>query len=875
MKAFLRKLGWIAQRRRREAELGEELAFHLAEESEERKANGLSEQDARLAARRELGNVALIAEDTRSTWGWIWIERAGQDVRYAARMMRRKPGFALAAILTLMLGIGGNTAMFSLMNALLMRTLPVDRPDELVRLIEEGRDPSAPLDVFTLVTHDTLQPQIRARSGVLASSIMLVRPHEIEVLGEKRPAFVQLVSDNYFDVLGIRAFRGRTFTQPDPGSPREPIAVISHEYWQRQYAADPSAIGARFRLREGPEFTIAGVAPPGFGGTELDVPAEIWVSFEHTVPPSDADRVRGRWMRIMGRLQPGATMDRSEAEATAILGRAVRFQPAANGYSTLRRRLMRPLLLLTLVFALVLLITCANLANLTLAATASRERELGVRTAVGASRARIVRQLLTENLLLALAGGVLALFAAHWISAALLSFLPPDQAPALANLRFRPEPRVLGFAALMSCVTCLIFGLIPALRSTRKAGAPQFRAGAGAGERNRGWLSRGLLVSQVVMCTALLLLAGVMLRSLQHLRSQDAGYREEGLLVAEVQPPFEYPEERRDQMIEQLRARAAALPGVEIAAFSHVGQLSGGAIEWDIGFPGRPKPEGDRTVVAEQRISPGFLSAMGTQFITGRDFAPSDDERSMLVAIVNESFVRRFLEGRSPLGARFFREGPRAGELMEVIGVVRDSKWSNLREEPRAMYYRPYRQMGGTPVVRLAIRTSGDPNAVAPLLIQAAQSIDRRMAIRNVVPFREIVNRTLVIERLVGYVSAAFAALALLTAAVGLYGVLAYSVVRRRREIGVRIAIGAQPGAVEWMIVRESLVLLAFGVALGIPASMLITRLVSSLLFGLSPRDPGTIVAVLTVLTIATIAAAYVPAKRAARIDPILALRTE
>jgi predicted permease len=876
MKAFLRKLGWAVRRPRREAELREELEFHLAEETEERQAVGFGEDDARFAARRDLGSVALIAEDTRSTWGWIWIERVGQDVRYAARMMRRKPGFALAAILTLMLGIGGNTAMFSLMNALLMRTLPVDRPDELVRLIEEGRDPSAPQDVFTLVTQDTLQEQTRALTGVLASSTVGVRSLEIDVGSEKQSVFLQFVSDNYFDVLGIRAFRGRTFTQPNPGSPREPIAVISHQYWQRQYAADPSAIGARFRLRSGHEFTIAGIAPPGFGGTELDVPAEIWVSVEHTVPPGDEDRVRGRWMRIMGRLQPGATMERAEAEATAILGRAVRFQPAANGYSTLRRRLMRPLLLLAVVFALVLLITCANLANLMLAATASRERELGVRTAVGASRARIVRQLLTECLLLAFAGGVLAVFAAYWISAALLSFLPPDQAPALANLRFRPEARVLAFAAIVSCVTCLVFGLIPALRATRKGAAPQFRAGAGTGERNRSWLSRGLLVSQVVMCTALLVLAGVMLRSLQNLRGQDGYYREDRLLVAEIQPPSEYPENRRNQLIEELRARAAALPGVEIAAFSHVGQLSGGAIEWDIGFPGRPNPAGDRTVVAEQRISPGFFSAMGTQFITGRDFAPSDDERSMLVAIVNESFVRRFLEGRSPLGARFFRES-RAGELMEmeVVGVVRDSKWSNLREERRAMYYRPYRQIGGTPVVHLAIRTSGDPNAIAPLLIQAAQSIDRRMAIRNAVPFREIVNRTLVIERLVAHVSAAFAALALLTAAVGLYGVLAYSVVRRRREIGVRIAVGARPGAVEWMIVRESLVLLACGVALGIPASMMITRLVSSLLFGLSPRDPGSIIAALTVLTLATIAAAYVPAKRAASIDPIFALREE
>ncbi len=345
--------------------------------------------------------------------------------------------------------------------------------------------------------------------------------------------------------------------------------------------------------------------------------------------------------------------------------------------------------------------------------------------------------------------------------------------------------------------------------------------------------------------------------------------------MAEVLPSRDYSEERGDQMIEELRARAEALPGVEVAAFGHTGQLTGIAMNFTIGLPGRPRPEGGQKMI-EQRISPGFFSAMGTQFVAGRDFAPSDDERSMLVAIVNESFARQLFTGAAPLGARFFREtGTRGGELMEIVGVVKDSKWVNLRDDSPAMYYRPYRQMGGSPAVRFAIRTSGDPNAVAPLFVQAALSIDRRMVVSYIVPFREIVNRTLVIERLIAHVSAAFAALALLTAAVGLYGVLAYSVVRRRREIGVRIAMGARPGAVEWMIVRESLVLLACGVVLGIPASMMITRLVSSLLFGLSPRDPGTLIAALSALTLATVAAAYVPAKRAASIDPILALRDD
>jgi predicted permease len=383
-------------------------------------------------------------------------------------------------------------------------------------------------------------------------------------------------------------------------------------------------------------------------------------------------------------------------------------------------------------------------------------------------------------------------------------------------------------------------------------------------------------MSQIVMCTALLVTAAVFLRSLQNLRGQDAGYREDHLLVADIQPPRDLSEEQRDQLIEQLHARLATMPDVETAAFSHVGQLSGGAIRFRISFPGESLADDEKPLMIEQRVSPGFLGAMGTRFVMGRDFIASDDERGQLVAIVNESFARRFLPGRNPIGARFSRDsGTHAGALMEVIGVVEDSKWSNLRDDSPEMYYRPYLQMGGSPVVRFAIRTNGDPRVLATPLLQAAQTIDRRIAVSNVVPFSDIVDRTLVIERLVAQVSAAFGALALTIAAIGLYGILAYSVVRRRREIGVRIAIGAPPGSVEWMMMRESLLVLACGAALGLPVALIATKLMSSILFGLSPNDPASIGIALTVLTSATILAAYIPARRAAATDPILALRAE
>ena len=808
----------------------------------------------------------------RAAWGWTSIERIGQDVRYAGRLLRRRSVLTATAIVTLMLGIGGTTAVFSLMDALLMRDLPVERPDELVRVVDRRADGTT-AEALTLVTHETLQRGSTTLSGVIASSVQVGRPAEIEVGGERRNAFVQLVSDNYFDVLGVRPVRGRVFHHPEPGTPGEPIAVLSEEYWRRHYHADESVLGTRFR--RGPrEFTIAGIAPPGFRGTEIDVPVDIWIAIDQVVPADSEDRVQGRWMRVMGRLAPGVSPAQAETESAAILGRSVQFHPGDIGYSTLRLRLYRPLLLVALVVALVLLIACANLANLMLASTISREREIAVRAAIGASRGRILRQLITESLLLSTAGAALGLGVAYWISGALLAFLPPEQALAVPNLRFALDGRSLGFAALLSVGTCLLFGVGPAFRITAKISAARLKAGAGSGQRSRSPLSRGLLVGQIVMCTALLVVAGVFLRTLQNLRGQDAGYHEDRLLVADVSFPREYPEVRRDQLIEELRTRAAGLPGVEITAFSHVGQLSGGAIEFKVGFPGRDKPE--ISDIIEQRISPGFLSAMGTPLTAGRDFLLSDDERAPLVAIVNETFARRFLPGTDPIGARFFREGgSRSGELMEIVGVVKDSKWINLRDDSPAMYYRPYRQMGGTPAVRLAVRTSGDTEPVAREMFRLAQSIDKGITLSNVVPFREIVNRTLVIERLVTRVATWFGALALLIAAVGLYGVLAFSVARRRREIGVRIAVGAQPGTIERLFLKESLTLVALGVAIGIPLAILVIRYVSSMLFGLSPHDPASIGIALAAVTLVTATAAYLPARSAARTDPLVALREE
>lgn len=791
-----------------------------------------------------------------------------QDVRYAIRLLRGRPVLSATAILTLMLGMGGATAMFSLLDALLIRNLPVEKPDSLVRLTERRRDGTL-ADAFTLVTHETLQRGTRTLSDVIASSGPVIRPMEIKVDDERRRAYVQFVSDNYFDVLGVRALRGRVFHQSASAAASaeasgEPVAVISEDYWRRQYGGDPAVLGRRFR-QGAHEFTIGGIADRGFRGTELDSPVDIWIRIEQVLPANDPDRTQGRWMRVMGRLRPGVTRNQAEAEASVLLGRPVQMQPGGNGYSTLRVRLYQPLLLVALAAGLVLLIACANLANLMLAATLAREREFAVRTAIGASRGRIFRQLATESFVLSAVGATFGVGVAWWSSRALLAFLPPDQAAALPNLQFGLDARVLGFVAILSVGTCLLFG-----------GAQVLRATGRSGRHSQRLLSRGLLVGQVVMCTALLVVAGVFFRTVQNLRGQQAGYLEDRLLIADVGFPLDYPEARRDQLIEELRARASALAGVEVAAFSHLGQLSGSAHTSRIGFAGVDRLADDQTAVLEQRISPGFLRAMGTPLRAGREFASSDDERAPLVAIVNDSFVRRFLPDGRAIGTRIFRErGPRAGEPIEIVGVVEDSKWVNLRDDSPPMYYRPYRQMGGTPTMRFVLRgsVSTDLDRLSRNLIAVAHSVDKHLRLSNVVPFREVVDRTLVRERLVAQVSTAFSALALAIAAVGLYGVLAYGVARRRREIGVRIAIGAPPGTIERMFLTESLVLVTIGAALGILLAIALTRSVSSMLFGLSPHDPASIcVAIATLMSVAG-AATWLPARRAAHIDPLLALR--
>ena len=794
------------------------------------------------------------------------LEHFTQDLHYAARVLRKNPGFSATAVLMLALGIGANTALFGLLDALLLRSLPVPQPEQLVRLADGDRD------TFGYPSFDEIRQGSHSFSGIIASqSTPTFR--RIEEDGVPRPVILQAVSAAYFDVLGVSAWRGRLFGGADAASPEGAVAVISESYWRSRYGSDPSAIGKHFRHADR-DFTIVGVAPPRFRGILLDASADIWVPFEQAEPLNSMLWTRGRWLYVMGRLRPGATAARAQAEATARLGRRIVVEGGGTGFSRLRDRLSGPLLVVQLVTVMVLLIACANLANLILARAASRDREIAIRQAVGASRARLVRQLLTESLLLSVVGGALALVVAQWLSDAVLGFLPPESSAALPNLAFYSNARVIGACAAISVATCLLFGLAPAFRATGPSSGAALKTRMETGGRDRRWTSRALVVCEVSLCVFLLIGAGLFVGSLRNLLAVDAGFAAKQIVVADVEFPREYEQATRTQRLEDLSKRAAMLPDVRAAGFSQIGQMSGLGIEGSVYVRAQVQRQGQVRSAFEQRVSPGFLAAMGTELLSGRDFDARDGATSAPVAIVNESFVRQFLPTGQPLGQRFGTDGPESSEHFEIVGVVVDSKWVDLRETRRPMYYRPFRQLP-TAGATMVVRTSGRPEAVIGAISGIVQATDRRLALKNVAPFTEIVNRTLAIDRMVAHASAAFGLLALLIVCAGLFGVLAYGVARRTREIGVRMALGATPAALQWMVMRESLVMLAAGLPIGTVAALAGTRFVASMLFGLTPADPATIAGAVVLLTAVALAAAYVPARRATKVDPLTALRAE
>jgi predicted permease len=902
MNRILRKLGWMAQRSRKEAELREELQFHLQEEAEQAEAAGLPAEQAKWAARRELGNVALLMEDTRATWGWTCLERLWQDLRYAARMLRKNPGFACAAVLSLALGIGANTAIFSLLNGVVFRPLPVADPQQLVQftntipLWETGS--SIARDLYAYPQLERFQAQSKTLSGIFGWTGLgriNVGSHGTSGIAQGNAS-----SDNLFSVLGIRPQYGRFFSAGEDRAGAS-VAVISDRYWRNRFGADPSIIGGAITLNRVP-FTVIGITPPEFSGIAVGSSPDIWVplhALDLLKPDSKrwTDPLSSAWMQIAGRRRPAISRGLAQAELDVIhrqflaqqlpisqfsgLETVQRFvyegrlvlRPAASGMSSgLRDSYEFPLRLLMCVTGIVLLVACANIANLLLARASRRRREIAVRLALGAGRGRLARQFLTESMVLALIGGAVAVPMAWWGSLALVRMISTGGAPL--PLAVDPDWRIFAFTGAVSLLTGILFGLAPAVRSTRADPGPVMQEGTRGGGRSSHLLDRTLVVAQVALSVVLVTGAGLFLRTLQKLWTVNVGYDRENVLMLSVDAKLAgYPSDRAGSVYREILRRLQVLPGVKSASASIVRPVDDefNLLDKVNEIDGRSLPESDVIHVAWNATSPGYFSTVSTPVVSGRDFEPRDNETAPQVAIVSESLAKSAFPNQNPLGHRL--------GLATIVGVVKDSLYSGARDQPGPLLYYPLFQHGrdqeyGWGFVSFELRYSSLSNLPDEARREVA-SVDPNLPVFRTKTLVAQTEESLMEERLLATVSSFFGVLALVLACVGLYGLMAYAVARRTAEIGIRLALGARRDHVMWLVLRQTLWLTLAGIAAGVPLALGAAWYARSVLFGVSTADPLTIAVTVAILLSVAALAGYLPARRALRVDPMTALRYE
>jgi predicted permease len=894
----------------REAAIVEELAQHLADCYAELRASGATEAEAEHQTLAELSGNELLARELRRLKQQIppepivlganrrtnMIADLWQDLRFGARMLLKQPGFSLIAVLTLALGIGANTAIFSLVDSVLLKTLPVNQPEQLV-IVATGApgQQSPPGSSFSYPLFRELRDKQSSFSGIIARAVVTL---SLRASGQAERVVGEVVSGNFFSVLGVPPLLGRVFTEADDQTPgAHPVAVISHHFWQRRLAADPNIVGKTIHLNGYP-ITVIGVTRPGFYGVEVGVGPDVRIPLMMYGLGRKTSIFEQRgisWLEVMARLKPGVSLQPAEAATDVIYqiarepdvrqvtgedatsrdfrGARIRLLSAAHGFSSLSHQFSPSLKILMCVAGIVLLITCLNVANLLLARAVARRKEMATRLALGAGRSRLARQLLTESLLLAVSGGLLGLFFARWGTDVLLRFLPQGFVPTLVEVKL--DMRMLGFTLGVTLLAGMLFGLAPALQATRTDLIPALKAesGALAGGRRRWELRRLFVILQVALTLLLLVVAGLFGGSLQNLKALTAEYQTDQVLLLSFDPGQKgYSREQIRNFYAQLLEQAQTLPGVKQASIVRIRLFSSEFRGFGIEVEGyQPKP-GEMMAVLVNMVEPKFFATMGLTLMQGRDFTPRDDERAPRVAIINEAVARRYFGGQSPLGRKLTLEDY---QNLEIVGVMRDAKYRNLREEIPLTVYLPLQQTAQVTSRTLCVRTEGDPKALLPALRRVVQALDKDLPVFDVQTFTEQVNRSLNQERLVATLSGFFGVLALLLACIGLYGVMSYAVARRTNEIGIRMALGARPANVVRLVMREVFLLVLLGAGIGLTAALGATRLVSTLLFGLTPTDPLTItLATLLLIGVAGLAG-YLPARRASRVDPIVALRSE
>ena len=827
------------------------------------------------------------------------------DLRLALRGLRRSPLFSTVAILSLALGIGANTAIFTLIDQILLRKLPVKAPEQLVMLYQRGSHNGSNMGsrMHSYPLYQDLQKRAEPLAEVLCRRLV---PASVSIDNRTERVDAEMVSGNFFSMLGVKPALGRVFnSQEDDQTYRgHPVVVLGYDYWTNRFARDPGVLGRKILVNDYP-MEIVGVSAQGFAGLDPAQSPQIRVPvlMKPAMVPDWGwvymDDRRTRWVQVFGRLKPGYTVESAKAPLQGLftqirayemtLPAAKDWSPysreqfmkgqmlvesAATGYSGIRNDFSTALVVLMCMVGLVLLIACANVANLLIARGFMRQKEIAVRLSLGASRGRLVKQLLVESLVLSFAGGLVGLGLAIVLTRGLLALVPSQSEPLLISAH--PDLRILGFTFCLTLATGIIFGLLPALRASRPDPWTTLKdtVGSIAGSGGSLFLRKGLVTAQVALSFLLLFGAGLFVRSLQNLKTTDTGVAAENLITFQLSPALNgYDNPRAVLFDRELLDRLRSAPGVKSAAMAAVPILAGN--EWDssMAVEDHHFADGEDMQAFMNALSPGYFETMRIAFLEGRDFRRSDVVKDSTVAIVNHRFAEHFFKGKSAVGKRVgWGGGPNSKLTIEIIGVVADSLYEGPREGVRRQVFVP---SWGKNSAAYYVRTNTKSSSAYGVIRNEVKQLDASMPVYEMKTLEAQLDETLLTDRLIALLSAGFGLLATILASIGLYGVMAFVVARRRKELGIRLALGAQPGLVIWMVMREVLLLLAIGLAVGIPAAMALGRFVSSQLYGIQPNDPWMAGWTILLLSVVSAAAGLIPAHRASRIDPILALRYE
>jgi predicted permease len=823
-----------------------------------------------------------------------------QDLRYGARMLVKKPGFTLVAVLTLSLGIGANTAVFILINALILRTLPVANPHELV-VINSGGQGIIPFPMYR---------ELRARQEVLTDTLAARNstiPVRLTIQGEAGTVELDnvkasYVTASYWHVLGVQPVLGRAFTEEEDREPNSSEAVgssvvLSYSFWERQFGRNPGVINRKVIVGRSPCLVI-GVAPRGFFGERVGSEPDLWAPLISFSSREDIEERRGQFTAYMGRLKPGMTREKAQAAMTLLLrqliwtenpNRAggnqayVQLDPGATGFSagfpqTLRQAFTQPLWILMAITTLVLFVACANIANLLLARAVARRHEISVRMALGCSRSRLIRQLLTESLLLSGLGALAGLPVAWWGSSVLLRMV--DTGRESLRIELGLDGRVLMFTAMIMIVTGIGFGLAPSWRASTddlaSAMKDQVRSTDG---RVKQYFGRTLVITQVALSLLLLISAGLLIRSLHNLRQTDLGLRPENVLLFDlVHRPTSQDPAALARVAREVRQRVSLLPGVEQASVSWLMLFGGNDLRVGLNIHDYRAAPDEMVGARFNWVSPSYFETVGMSLVAGRGIEERDAENAPIVTVINEALARRYFPKGEALGRTMQVQSPFFGLLngkpVEIVGIVRDAKYNALRDETMPMFYLSIQQVP-SPLGALEVRTTQQLASLAGPVRNAVSEVTKDIMIYRMLRLTDQIDSTLASERLLTSLSTFFSVLALLLASIGLYGVLSYAVAQRTQEIGIRMALGARRRNVLWLVLRQSLAAVVIGIALGLSLALVCTRLLSTFLYGLSPTDPLAIALSLLPLILVALVACYLPARRATKVDPVIALRTE